>query len=169
LERVAYTLQWIRKPEDYDAELLTFQAIQNAGLDLSAKMVHLVLNVDALFQGDRVSLPSTAILDYVYGVAAYRAWGSKQSSGFNFMKTYHEQHYAHIPPPPSPAPPDDYRDTPARKSGLEESMDELNTFLMYIQGITPEMAAKKREQEEQAAQEVGRSKVKEWRDHIDIY
>jgi hypothetical protein len=42
-----------------------------------------------------------------------------------------------------------------RKSGLEETMDELNMILMYIQGMTPEMAAERNqkeiEREEQAA------------------
>ena len=59
------------------------------------------------------------------------------------------------------------RYTPARRSGLEEAMDELNRFLMYIHEITPEMASerkqKENEQEERAAQEASRSKVMEWR------
>jgi hypothetical protein len=46
-------------------------------------------------------------------------------------------------------------------------MDELNIFLMYIHGITPGMAAERRqkeiEREERAAQEASRSKVMEWR------
>ena len=51
-------------------------------------------------------------------------------------------------------------------------MDELNMFLMYIHGITPEMAAERNqkeiEREEQAAQEASRSKVTEWRNHLDV-
>ena len=48
-------------------------------------------------------------------------------------------------------------------------MDELNMVLMYLHGITPEVAAergqKKLEQEERAAQEASRNKVAEWRNN----
>ena len=51
-------------------------------------------------------------------------------------------------------------------------MDELNMFLMYIHGITPEMAAERRQKEikrgKWAAQEASRNKVMEWRDHLDV-
>ena len=69
------------------------------------------------------------------------------------MNAYRNQYYAQIPPPIPAAPedvmdddvtsgPDDANDsnykppqprkrcTPTRRSGLEETMDELNTFLM---------------------------------------
>jgi len=125
-------------------------------------------NVDALFRGEGVPLPSTVILDYLYGIAAYKAWRSKRGDGFNQMKAYRNEHYAQIPPPPS-AP----RKRHPRRSGLEETMDELNMVLMYIHGITPEMAAERRqkeiEREERAAQEASRSKVMEWRNHLDVY
>ena len=118
-------------------------------------------NVDALFRGEGVPLPSTVILDYLYGIAAYKAWRSKRGDGFNQMKAYRNEHYAQIPPPPSPQPRKRY--TPTRRSGLEETMDELNMFFMYIYGITPEMAAERRqkeiEREEWAAQDASRSKV----------
>ena len=65
------------------------------------------------------------------------------------------------------------RYTPTRRSGLEETMDELDMFFMYIHGITPEVAAELRqkeiEREEWAAQEASRSKVMEWRNHLDVY
>jgi hypothetical protein len=52
-------------------------------------------------------------------------------------------------------------------------MDELNMVLMYVQGITPKMAAERRqkeiEREERAAQEASRSKVMEWKNHLDVY
>jgi hypothetical protein len=159
-------------------------------------MAHYALqNVDAVFRGDGVSLPSTVILDYLYGVAAYKAWRSKRGDGFNEMEAYRNEHYAQIPPP-TPALPDgiddidvtsepdgpndtDYkphqprkRYTPRTRSGLEEAMDELNMFLMRIHGITPEMAAERRqkeiEREERVAQEASRSKVMEWRNHLDV-
>ena len=86
------------------------------------------------------------------------------------MKAFRDKHYAQIPPPP-PAPRKRY--TPTRRSGLKETMDELNMFLMYIHGITPEMAAERRqkeiEREERAAQEASRSKVMGWKNHPDVY
>jgi hypothetical protein len=159
-------------------------------------LAHIALqNVDALFQGEG-PLPSTIILDYVYGVACYKAWSSKRGGGPDKMEAYRNKHYAEIQPLP-PAPRDyiddinvssgsddpndgDYkpspkskRHTPTGRSGLEESMDELNMFLMYIHGITPEMSAERRqkeiEQEERAAQEASRSKVTEWMNHLDVY
>ena len=152
-------------------------------------------NVDALFGGTGVPLPSTVILDYVYGIAAYKAWRSKRGDGLDQMKTYRKEHYTQIPPLPS-APPDDIDDTDVpsgpddpndpdytppksrkhpstRRSGLEETMDELNMLFMHIYGITPEMAAERNqkeiEREEQAAQEASRGKVMEWRNHLDVY
>jgi hypothetical protein len=153
-------------------------------------------NVDALFRGEGVPLPSTVILDYLYGIAAYKAWRSKSGDGFNQMKAYRNEQYAQIPPPPRAPPdgiddtdatsgPDNHKDSdykppqprkryaPTRRSGLEEAMDELNMVLMYIHGITPEMAAERRqkelEREERAAQEASRSKVMEWRNHLGIF
>jgi hypothetical protein len=171
-EREAYiTLQWIKKPEDFDPENLeALQAIQNAGIDPSPEIAFIALqNVDALFRGTGVRLPSAVILDYIYGITAYKAWHSKRDDGFDQMKAYCNEHYAQIPPPP-PSPRKRY--TPTRRSGLEETMDELYMFLMYIHGITPEMAAERNqkeiEREEQAAQEASRSKVMEWRNHLDV-
>ncbi len=156
-------------------------------------MAHAALqNVDALFGGTGVPLPSTFILDYIYGITAYKAWRSKRGDGFDQMKAYHNEHYAQVPPPPPSSPdgdtdvtsgPDDPNDTDYKHrkprkhypstSGLEETMDELNMFLMYIHGITPEMAAernqKEMEREERVAQEASRNKVIEWRNHLDVY
>jgi hypothetical protein len=85
------------------------------------------------------------------------------------MKAYRNEHYAQIPPPPRSRK----RYTPTRRSGLEEAMDELNMVLMYMHGITPEVAAERRqkeiEREERVAQEASRSKVMEWRNHLDVY
>ena len=170
-----------------------FQTLQNAGVTPALSWAHDALqNVDALFRGEGVPLPDTVILDYLYGVAAYKAWRSNHGDGFNQMRAYRDKHYANIPPPPA-APQDgiddtdtdvtsgpddpnepDYkppqpwkRHTATRRSGLEETMDELNIVLMYLQGITPEMVAERRQKEidreERAALEASRSKVMEWR------
>ena len=152
-----------------------FQAGLLAGIDFPPSIAHDALrNVDAQFGGNGALLPSTVILDYLYGIAAYNAWHSNCSDSFNEMEAYRNQHYAQISPPPPPQPDDtdvtpraddpnetDYISlqsrkyhTPTRRTGLEDAMDRLNMFLMYIHGITPEMAAERRqkeiEQEEQA-------------------
>jgi hypothetical protein len=62
-------------------------------------------NVDVLFRGEGVPPPFTVILDYLYGIAAYKAWRSKSDDGFNQMRAYRSEHYAHIPPRPR-TPPD---------------------------------------------------------------
>jgi hypothetical protein len=151
-EREAYiTLQWIKKPENFDPKKLEIVGVlQNAGMVPPPDVAFLALqNVDALFGGIGVRLPSTVILDYIYGITAYKAWRSKRDDGFDQMKAYHNEHYAQILPPPSSpdddtgvtSGPDDPNDpdykplqprkryTPTRRSGLEEAMDELNMFL----------------------------------------
>jgi hypothetical protein len=161
----------MKKPEMFDdpKNQAMLQAYQNAGIDLCPHTAHILLqNVDVRFRGEGVPLPSTVILDYLYGIAAYNAWRSERGDGLNQMKAYRDEHYAQIPPPP-PAPP---RRTPRKPTVLEEAMDELNMVLMRISGITPEMAAERREkeieQEERAAQEASRSKVMEWRNRLDV-
>ena len=179
-------------PEDFNPEALEeFQFLQNAGrVPRPSTAFNALQNVDALFQGTNVPLPSTVILDYLYGIAAYKAWRSKRGDGFNRMEAYREKNYKKISPLHSPLPDDiddtnvtsgsdndangsDYTPSQSRRSGLEETMDELNMVLMYIHGITPKMAnerrQKKLEREEQAAQEASRSKVTEWRNHLDVY
>ena len=147
-------------------------------------MAHIALqSVDALFQGDRNSLPFTVILDYCYGIAAYSAWCSNPEDSFNIMATYRNEHYAF-----GSATPDGIHDinvprgldpSDSDSSGSEDlytatrmdaTMDKLNRFLMHMSGITPEMAAEREkkavELEERAAQEASRSKVLEWRDRL---
>jgi hypothetical protein len=170
----------LKEPEYYDpAFLATLQALEGT----NSRVVHWGANVDARFQGEGGSPPSTVILDYVYGVAAYRSWRSQR--GDAIMDDYRQTHYANITPlPPAPQDdlddPDDYKSPEPGKryrrrdeSDLSKAMDELNMVLMYIHGITPEEAAERRqkeiEQEERAAQEASRSKVMEWRDHMDVY
>ena len=200
--REAYiTLQWIKKPDNFDPKMLVeLQAIQNAGIEPSPVSAHGALqNVDALFEGTGESLPSTVILDYLYGIAAYKAWrsgrehdGDEHDDSLKQMDAYRNEHYVKIPPlspqtddtddtdvASGPDDPNDSEYIPqehylsTRRSGLEEAMDELQMFLMNICGITPEMAAERRqkeiEREEQAAQEASRNKVMEWRNHLDVY
>ncbi|KAI0284833.1 hypothetical protein BC826DRAFT_919135 [Russula brevipes] len=166
------TLQWLKKPDYYDpASLADYQTCGNVP-------PHIALgcgaNVDALFQGEGGSLPSSVILDYTYGVAAYKCWRSRMHVGNGgvpeVINNYRSDHYSHIPPRP-PTPPD----VTARRdeSELAKAMDELNVFLMHINGTTPEEVAERRqkilEQRERAAEEASRSKVMEWRKHVDAF
>ena len=130
-------------------------------------------NIEAVFQGqgERAPLPSTVILNYVYGVTAYQSWHSKRNVS-TVMDAYHEKHYARIPPHPLPEPGKHYPSTRRRdESDLSRAMDELNMVLMYVtRGITPKEAAERRqkeiEEEERAAQEASRNKVMEWRERM---
>jgi len=70
-------------------------------------------NVDALSQGEGGSLPSTVILDYAYGVAAFKSWHSKRVGVPNVMRAYREEHYAQIQPlPRDPSDDTDYTSGP---------------------------------------------------------
>lgn len=91
------TLQHLKKPiGDNPAVLATFTNIHpSAAFACGA-------HIDALFQGTKISLPPAIILDYMYGVAAYKHWRSSQIDNevHNIMKSYHREHYAGIPVPP---------------------------------------------------------------------
>ena len=195
------------KVENYDPRSLA--NLPNLGAQLSPLVVLVAAyaagaNVEAVFQGqgERAPLPSTVILDYVYGVAAYQAWHSEHGDVSTVMDNYRREHYAQIQPLPDnppdntdseytpgdtsesdiptdsdyklPEPVEPYTSTRRRDDGdLSRAMDELNMVLMYVtRGITPNEAAERRqkeiEQEERAAQEASRSKVMEWRDHMDV-
>jgi hypothetical protein len=192
----------LKKPEGYNLidlqrMLQTFQTLQPGVTHPATVLVDFGANVDALFQGDGGLLPPTVILDYFYGVAAYRLWKNQGDDVVNIMNNFHQANYAHIPQVPRALPDDtnndtsgpdnsadpDYAPTPSRirptssrrrnECDMMDAMDELNVVLMYINGITPEMAAERRqkeiEQEERAAREASRGKVMEWKDRLDVY
>jgi hypothetical protein len=76
-----------------------------------------------------------------------------------------EQDDAHGPDPPTSLRRRPY--TSIRRGGvMPTAMDELNSVLMSLQGITPQEVANRREkrmeEEELRAQEASRSKVMEW-------
>jgi hypothetical protein len=155
------------------------------------------LSVDALFRSTN-SLPPAIILDYVYGIAAYKQWNSRRpdKAVHRVMENYRKGHYINIPAGPSdesdevrdPAyvpgnlvdchDPDHPPTTSSRYTStrtgdeMAKAMDDLNAFLMFVRGITPEEAAKRREkrmeEEELKAQEASRSKVMEWMKTTDV-
>ena len=165
--------------------MLQFQAIhwqlENAGIDPSSMAFIFLQNVDVLFRGEGVPLPSTVILDYVYGYCHLQSL-AKQERWFQpnggipqqILRTDSATSTRGIdetdvtPEPDNPndsdyAPPEDIDDTdvtsgpnnldykpprkhyaPTRRNGLEETMDE-DELKIYIHGITPEMAAERRQ------------------------
>ena len=63
-----------KKPENCDpTSLSALQTLQIGGVHPIVALA-MGANVDALFQGEGGSLPSTVIMDCVYGVAAYKSW-----------------------------------------------------------------------------------------------
>jgi hypothetical protein len=159
------------------------KAFRQIGVVPPSVAVDLGANIDALFEGEGGSLSSTVILNYAYGIAAYKCWRSNRGI-VDVMDVYRQQNYAHIHTP-EPDYSNDYNSdsdpdeswTPDNspqiwrrrkvESVLVNTMDELNAFFMGINGITPEEANKRREkdieQEERAAQEASRIKVMKWR------
>jgi hypothetical protein len=143
------------------------------------------LSVDANFRGTDDTTPPTVLLNFMYGVAAYKRWKSPPSVGI--LNAYFAEHYAeYYKTIPVPLPqgssgesesssneqddPNDPDYVPEDTTSMVEAMDELNMVLMYLSGITPEEAAirreKRLEEEEQLAQEAGRGKVMEWMDTV---
>ena len=112
--------------------------------------------------------PPIILLNFMYGVAAYKRWRSPP--GVGIIKAYFEEHYKHISVPRPRAPsgesespsyedtqedpndPDNAPDNSTQEdpndpdyvpdnSSMVAAMDELDMVLMYIRGITPEEAA----------------------------
>jgi hypothetical protein len=103
----------MKRPRNYDPTSLgILQSLQNAGANPSHAFVvgaaSTGTNMDALFQGQGGSLPPTVILDYVYGVAAYKSWNSQRNihQVLDVMDEYRDAHYARIPPLPRDSPDD---------------------------------------------------------------
>ncbi|KAF8336220.1 hypothetical protein F5887DRAFT_1247630 [Amanita rubescens] len=143
-----------------------------------------ILQRDARITGTGTSLPSTVILDYMYGVAAYRRWGSGQDIE-EVMEQRFAEHYKSIPiPPASPyssdsdsfSEPDDHNDGNRRPRGRNHStkmsdgmlraMDKVLALSMLLKGTTPELMAAERQRREEAeelfAKEASRVKVQQW-------
>ena len=171
------------EPDDYDRDRAQFilNTHQQAGLTpRRSYLFDLGLSVDANFQGTD-STPPIVLLNFMYGVAAYKRW--KSPPGVDIITRYSAMHYRDIPPllPRTPSgesespsdgqeDPNDSDYLPEDTTSMVEAMDEMNMVLMYLSGITPEEAAirreKRLEEEEKMAQEAGRSKVLEWVDTV---
>jgi hypothetical protein len=125
--------------------------------------------------------PPTVLLDFMYGVAAYKRWGSGQAIDEEMQQRF-EDKYLSIPIPPVSDPSDSGtdNDNPDKQhkgkrlrsdmsEGMLLAMDNVLLLSMLMKGITPQdMAAKrqKREEEEELrSQEASRTKVEEWMRH----
>ena len=170
-----------------------------------ATAFYLGAHVDALFQGTGSQLPPAIILDYIYGIAAYKCWRNGQvhstvmeshhrppinhnhntsteeediTQHFDFKhirvpsaspeeqdNTHHHDHTHGCGHTPLPQQPSSYMSI-REGDEIGAAMDELNAVLMYLEGITPQEAANRREkrmeEEELKAQAASRSKVMEW-------
>ena len=127
---------------------------------------------DARIASTGISPPSTVILDYMYGVAAYQRWGSGQDIR-EVMEQRFAEHYKSIPiPPASPcssdrdsfSEPDDPNDgdyIPNRRprgrnqsakmsDGMLRAMDKVLALSMLLKGTTPELMAAERQRREEA-------------------
>jgi hypothetical protein len=88
--------------------------------------------VDAKFQGTNTT-PPIILLNFVYGVAAYKRW--KSTPGVGTIKAYFAKCYETIPVPRPRAPGGEGSDyVPEDTTSMEEAMDELNMVLMYLRG-----------------------------------
>jgi hypothetical protein len=148
-----------------------------------------ILQRDARIAGTGISPPSTIILDFTYGVAAYRRWGSGQAIK-EVMQHRFDERYESIPiPPASPhsidddsSPESDDLDdddecipnrrprgrnhSSKRSDEMFRAMDDVLLLSMLVKGTTPELVAAERQKREEAeelrAQEASRAKVQEW-------
>lgn len=132
----------MEKSENHDTDLL--RTLADSGVLTRVAALSLGASVDAVFGGTSVSLPPAVILDYMFGVAAYKRWGTMQ--GRSVVESYHLEHYAPIPlPPRRPSsdfdsnPPDESdnpNEPPQRRyhysarvgESMAETMDRLNLF-----------------------------------------
>jgi hypothetical protein len=183
-------LHRLEEPSGYDAADLANLTSRNPHVYFAAGA-----NVDALIGGtETLPSPSSVILDYMYGVAAYTLWGVGRIDGV--IEAYFKSQYRPVlqrrPIPPCDDEGDDGDDCPddpndadyepgasqtqytstRREDRLVKGMNELNTVLMYLNGVSPQEAAnlskKRLEEEERIAQEASRSKVMEWMTAVDV-
>jgi len=145
-------------------------------------------NLDIQFLGTGTPPPSDVILDYMYGIAAFKCWGVEASR--EMPQTYYDSHYKPVLPTPNPhsgtdgvdddggsdcdpcdadyAPDASQQQYSSVSRGVEmaAAMDKSNAYIMLLQGTSPEDAAKRwekrMEEKEQIAQQASAKKVMEW-------
>jgi hypothetical protein len=144
---------------------------------------------DARIAGEPGILPPpSALLDFMYGVAAYRRWGSRQDIN-EVMQHRYTECYGSIPIPSASPPssdgdsspePDDINDLdhePDRRrrgrnhrsnmsDGMLCAMDDVLKLSMLLKGTTPQAMAAERQRREEGeelrAKQASRVKVQQW-------
>ena len=144
---------------------------------------------DACIRGTGTPRPSTIILDYMYGVAGYRRWGSGQEIK-ELMQQRFAESYESIPIPPAPlhmsddsdinVESDDSKDlshplvekkSRRRKHSdmspeMLQAMDDIRALSMLLKGTTPKLMAeeaqRRAEAEELRAKEASKVRVQRW-------
>lgn len=125
-------------------------------------------------------MPPSLILDYFYGVAAYKRW-KRGLEGELALEGYYLEHYKSIPPFPGThddtLPDDDSRDpdydprtppthNPHRFDTMVQAMDDMNFHIMGLRGITPQEWTAQQQEKEKEEQNASRNKVLEWIENI---
>jgi hypothetical protein len=144
---------------------------------------------DARITGTGIPPPSTVVLDFMYGVAAYRRWGSGEEMR-EVMQHRFTEHYKPIPILPASLPSSDGNSSPESddldndnkykpnrrpkgrnhtsnmSDGMLRAMDNVLMLSMLLKGTTPELMATERQRQEEAeelhAKEASRVKVQQW-------
>jgi len=145
-----------------------------------------LLKYDACIAGTGILPPSTIVLDFIYGVAAYRCWGSGHDIK-EVMQAHFTKHYKSIPIPPASLPSSDGDSSPdsdndhddksykpgqptgrnhtlTMSDGMLHAMDDILMISMLLKGTTPELVAaeRQRREEEEELHTMEASQVKVW-------
>jgi hypothetical protein len=143
---------------------------------------------DARIASSGILLPHSVLLDFMYGVAAYRRWGGGQDIN-EVMQHRYTECYGSIPIPsasppssdgdssPEPEDLDNHEHEPDRRrrrrnhrsnmsDGMLCAMDDVLKLSMLLKGTTPQSMAAERqrreEEEELRAKKASRVKVQQW-------
>lgn len=119
-----------------------------------------ILQWDARMAGSGIPPPSTLILDFMYGIAAYLRWGSGQDIE-EVMRHRFTESYESISIPPVLVPRDDddgdddeyipnrqprSRNRGSKMSdGMLHAMDNVLALSMLLKGTTPQLMAAERQ------------------------
>jgi hypothetical protein len=143
-----------------------------------------LLDHDARLVGTADSLPPAVILDFIYGIAAYRRWRSHENV-HKILASYFKDHYEPVLKRPSPkptgvfdsgqedddepkyptySPPDDKGE---HQEYLDAMDDVLELSMMIRQRMTPQEVLMKVQQQQDEMElrerDISRMKVEEWR------
>jgi hypothetical protein len=176
------TLQRLKGPGNFDPAFLSTLLARPAPAEI---LFASGANLDILFQGNGISPPSDIILDFMYGIAAFRCWGVKDSR--EVLQRVYESLYKPLLDAPNLHSADDGTDSADDGGGsdgddgddprdadykphashghyasirrgdeMAKAMDNLNEVLMYLNGISPQEAATRWEKRMEQEEEIAR-------------